>query len=189
MTDTETDFFASLEASAAEPVEDTMPEFTKCNVDGCSNPTTEYSGRGRRPTTCAEHKKKPATKTTRSKKKYGTDYTEGISGMLQMPAAMLGVVGMQTNNVALVADGAVIADATPTIATALNEIAQQRPEFAAALDRILQVGPYGALLTAVMPLAFQLMANHNVIPAGMMGTKSAADYLGIPQEKMPENGE
>ena len=50
----------------------------------------------------------------------------------------------------------------PGIAKALDETAQANPALAAVLDRVIAVGPYGALLTAVMPLAAQLAVNHGL---------------------------
>lgn len=182
MTDTEFDFTA-LETEETEPV---AVNDSICNAPGCSNPTVAYSGRGPRPKKCATHKGKPASGKPRAKKKYGTDYTDGIAGLLQMPAMALGIVGAQTNNIALVADANVIAHHTPAIAAGLNDLAQERPEVAAVLDRILKVGPYGAILGAVIPMAVQLLANHKVIPPGMGGTLSAEQVLGIPTDRAEE---
>lgn len=183
MTDTEFDF-SSVETFETEPVD--MPDVSFCNAPGCSNPVADYSGRGPRPKKCKDHKGKAPGTTTRKKKSYGTDYREGITGLLQLPAGVLGIVGMQTNNLPLVADAAVIEMHTPAIASALNDLAQERPEVAAVLDRVLKAGPYGAILAAVVPMTVQLLANHNVIKAGMMGTKTPEELLGIPSERREE---
>jgi hypothetical protein len=172
--------FASVEATVSDPV---IAQRDTCKADGCHNPPATYGGKGPRPKFCSEHKGKPSSSSSKPRaKKYGTDYTEGIAGILGLPAMVLGVVGAQTNNVALVADGVVIGHYAPGIASAVNELAQDRPEIAAALDKILKVGPYGALIGAMMPMVTQLMANHKLIKPGTMGTQSAEGVLGIPTE-------
>lgn len=97
-----------------------------------------------------------------------TDYKTPILGLMQIPAGALAIAGMQKP--VFLADSAAITIHAEPIATALDQLAQERPEVAAVLDRILQVGPYGVLIAAVAPLALQILANHNVLPGGHMGT-------------------
>jgi len=59
-------------------------------------------------------------------------------------------------------DAAAITEHWPAVADALDETAQDNAQLAAVLDRIVAVGPYGALLTAAMPLLAQLAVNHGV---------------------------
>lgn len=183
MTDTAFDF-STIESIESEP--DMPNEVTTCNAPGCSNPVAAYSGRGPRPKKCKDHKGKTATTTTRKKKSYGTDYTEGVTQLLTMPAAILGIVGSQTNNIPMVADAKVVSDYAPHIATAVNDLAQERPEVAAVLDRVLKAGPYAALMGAVVPMAMQILANHNILKPGMGGTMTAEQVLGIPTERREE---
>ena len=158
MTDTAFDF-STVETIETEPVD--MPDVTYCNTPGCSNPVMPYGGRGPRPKKCKDHKGKTSgATTTRKKKSYGTDYTEGVTELLTMPAAVLAVVGSQTNNIPLVADAAVVEHYAPRIATAVNGLAQERAEVAAVLDRVLKAGPYAALIGAVVPMAIQFLAIH-----------------------------
>lgn len=179
MTDTAFDF-SSAEIIESEPMD--MPDVSFCNAPGCNNPVAEYSGRGPRPKKCADHKgKAPGVSTTRKKKSVGTDYTKGVTELLSMPAAILGVVGSQTNNIPLVADAAVINAYAPKIGEAVNDLAQERPEVAAVLDKVLKAGPYAALMGAVVPMAIQILANHKVIPAGIAGTLTAEQVLGMSQ--------
>lgn len=83
-------------------------------------------------------------------------YAEGVAGLLQVPAMVLSF----THPV----DGYSVAMHTPGISGAVADLAVERPEVAAALDRVLAVGPYGALIGAVIPLAMQLMHNHGLVP-------------------------
>lgn len=183
MTDTAFDFTAIETTEMAAPED--MSDTTLCNTPGCSNPVMPYGGRGPRPKKCKDHKGKTSgATTTRKKKSYGTDYTEGVTELLTMPAAVLAVVGSQTNNIPLVADAAVVEHYAPRIATAVNGLAQERAEVAAVLDRVLKAGPYAALIGAVVPMAIQILANHKILPAGMGGTMTAEQVLGIvPQSK------
>jgi hypothetical protein len=115
----------------------------------------------------APGRKKSAAPSAAARAAGQKDYTEGIMGLFQMPAMGLMMVGRQTGNVALQADGYALAQHGPGIAAALNETAQQQPQVAKALDSILKVGPYGALITALVPLVVQLAANHDAIPPVM----------------------
>lgn len=186
MTDTEFDF-TSVETIETEPMD--MADVTYCNTPGCSNPVVPYGGRGPRPKKCKDHKGKASgASTPRKKKSSGTDYTEGVTQLLSMPAAMLGVVGSQTNNLPLVADAAVVNHYAPEVGKAVNDLAQERPEVAAVLDRVLKAGPYAALIGAVVPMTLQILANHKVVPVGIAGTMSAEQVLGIqPQSKESPN--
>jgi hypothetical protein len=87
---------------------------------------------------------------------------------MQLPAGVLAFAGMHKPELA--ADAATISIYSPNVADALNELAKERPEIAAVLDRVLSVGPYGLLIAAVMPMVLQILANHGVIPSGIMGT-------------------
>lgn len=107
----------------------------------------------------------------------GTDYRPGIIGMLQIPAFALGAAGQL--NPALALDGAAISLYAPNIAEALNDLAADNPTVAAALDTILSAGPYGAIIGACLPLAFQIAANHKAIPDGMarsVGAMPAGEF-------------
>lgn len=171
----DTDFdFADIEVKET----DMPPAPDICQEPGCSNPTV-YGGRGPRPKKCPEHKA-TRTKSTRTKKKTGVDYTEAVAGLLQLPAGALAAIGAGRDKPEFLADSVVISHYAPAIATAVSDLANDRPEVAAVLDKVLKVGPYGALLAAVMPMTVQILANHKIMPAGIMGTQTAEEVLGMP---------
>lgn len=115
------------------------------------------------------------TGTTRRRRQPDrVDYKTPILGLFQLPAGVLAIAGMQRPVFA--ADAAAITVHAPNIAQALDDLAHERPEVAAVLDRVLQVGPYGVLIAAVVPLALQVLANHEALPAGALGT--------IPREQL-----
>jgi hypothetical protein len=104
-----------------------------------------------------------------------TDYRTPILGLFQLPAGVLALAG--TTRPELAADAAAITIYAPGIAEALEKLAYERPEVAAVLDRVLQVGPYGVLIAATAPLLLQLLANHKVVPAGLLGTAKPEQLL------------
>lgn len=84
------------------------------------------------------------------------DYTEGIQGLFQIVTFPLAFVAP--------ADAATVSTHSPNIAKELNNLAQNKPEVAAVLDKVLAGGPYAALFAAFMPMGIQLAHNHNLIP-------------------------
>ena len=119
--------------------------------------TTEETKPAAKKTAAAPAKKTAAAPRGRKPKK--PDYTEGINGLFQLVSVPLAFTAP--------ADAYAVAAHGPNISKAVNDLAQERPEVAAVLDKVLKVGPYGALLGAVIPLAVQIMHNHNVIPEQM----------------------
>lgn len=107
-------------------------------------------------------RRKTGSSATGSSARTGTDYREGVKGILQIPAFGLGMAGRFRPEFAL--DSAALTLHAPNIAEALDQAARDNPTVAAVLDRVLAVGPYGALLGAVLPLALQLAANHGKVP-------------------------
>ena len=137
---------------------------------------------GRKPgQTASTTTRKRPTSTPQSK-----SYREPLIGLMQIPAGGLALAGMQRPVFA--ADAAAITIHAPNIAEALDQLAQERPEIAAVLDRVLQVGPYGVLIAAVSPLVLQILTNHRAIPAGVMGTQPPEILLSnfMPNLRMPE---
>lgn len=116
-------------------------------------------GSGRRPRTKATAPPPPASRPGRPRASSApkkTDYRPALNGLMQIAALPLSVVYPM--------DAAAIALYGPAVTEALNELAQQRPEVAAALERLLQVGPYGLVIAAGLPLLAQIMANHRMLP-------------------------
>jgi hypothetical protein len=111
-----------------------------------------------------------------------TDYRTPIIGLIQIPAGILSIAGMRKPVFA--ADAAAITVHGPNIADALDKLAQERPEVAAVLDRVLQVGPYGVLIAAVAPLVLQILANHDALPSGALGTIPPGELVG---QFVPDN--
>lgn len=130
----------------------------------------------------------PAAKKAGQKKAAaGPDYRGGVMGLLQVVSMPLMVAGAK--NDALLADAATISIHGPVIATALADLAAERPEVAAVLDRVMSAGPYGALIAAVVPLAVQIAANHRAVPgpvASALGAQDPADLVGMMRAQAPQ---
>jgi len=86
---------------------------------------------------------------------------EGLQGLGQLASAGLLMFNQY-------ADAAAIGQHYTPIAIELAKIADSNEAIAKPIDFLIEVGPYGALLTAVLPLAMQLAANHRMIKADML---------------------
>lgn len=66
------------------------------------------------------------------------------------------------------ADAAAIGRYFPPVAAELSNVADSSDVIAKPIDFLIEVGPYGALLAAALPLAMQVMANHRIIDASRL---------------------
>lgn len=118
------------------------------------------------------------------KPKGATEYAPAIEGLFQLIAFPVAF--------AYPADAAAISAHAPNIAKELDALAQVRPEVAAALDRVLSVGPYGAVIAACLPLVIQLLVNHGIIPIGAVASfgvvpkETILRNIGVPVEPVAE---
>lgn len=90
--------------------------------------------------------------------------SDGMNGLAQMAQGVCAVVG-------LYADAATIGMFFPPVATELAKVADKNEAIAKPIDFLIAVGPYGALIGAVMPFAFQVAANHGWIDASRMAAQ------------------
>jgi len=86
---------------------------------------------------------------------------KGLMGIGQLGQVTL----MMTNQYA---DAAAIGSHWGPIAKELANVADANEAIAKPIDFLIEIGPYGALVTAIMPLALQIAANHKLINAEMM---------------------
>lgn len=85
-----------------------------------------------------------------------------------MVAAPLAMAGMKNPVFAL--DAATITLHAGPVSEGMAEGALEIPQLQMILDRVLAVGPWGIALAPLVALGAQILANHGIIPAGMMGT-------------------
>jgi hypothetical protein len=105
------------------------------------------------------------------------DYRPGVVSLLSLPAGLLGAAGAGLQRPELVADAATIMTAAPALAEGVHQLAGQEPRIAAVLDRVLAAGPWGALISAMVPMIAQLAANHGIIRPGMLGTRTRDEMI------------
>lgn len=115
--------------------------------------------------------RKAAPSSSSRKAPAPVDYRPGIEGLAQLICVPLAFTQPL--------DAAAVGMHTPTIAAALNNLAHERPEVAAVLDKVLAVGPYGELVGALLGLGAQLAVNHSMIPDQLAGNLGA-----IPREAL-----
>jgi hypothetical protein len=101
------------------------------------------------------------------------DYRPGLNGWLQILSLPLALAGRVRPVLAL--DAAAVSIHGPGVTDALNTVAQDQPEVAAVLDKIMAVGPYGVLIGAIIPLVAQIGANHGKIPSSVATGMGAID--------------
>lgn len=105
-------------------------------------------------------------------------YTRTVAGALQIPAMGLAAAARMTHNPLFMLDSLAVTRHTPELAEAIAALALEDAAFAAVLDRVGQVGPYGALFAAVTPLLVQLGANHGLVgPMPEMGILSPTELM------------
>lgn len=96
---------------------------------------------------------------------------EGVNGVFQLA----GLACMTTGNLA---DAAAIGQHGPNVSVELAKIAETNEKVGRIIDRLTDMGPYGALVTALMPLVTQILVNHKVMQPGVMGS--------VPRETLEE---
>jgi hypothetical protein len=82
---------------------------------------------------------------------------EAVNGIFQL-------VGLGAIVLGQFADAGAIDLHAPAIAKETADLAETNEQVAKGTDMLLQVGPYAALIAVGMPLVFQVLANHNIIP-------------------------
>lgn len=82
----------------------------------------------------------------------------GLNGLGQMAQGICAIAGLH-------ADAAAIGMFFPPVATELAKVAETNETVAKPIDFLIEIGPYGALIGALMPFAMQIAANHRWINA------------------------
>lgn len=107
------------------------------------------------------------------------------AGALQV-ISLLGlplVIGAMMSD-SLAADAFILDLTAPALATELASAAELNGHLAVALDKAAELGPYAGIAMAAAPLICQVMANHGLMPAGMMGTADPAMLAATYRSKM-----
>ena len=178
--------------TVAFPVDETEPEVTfeplaesdseplRCSEDGCTNPI-HYSGRGRKPTKCAEHKRSGSGGRTASNKsaasgKSWPKATEVKSHLdaYRMPInlALLATANV-TKDPAFVRDAAIIEKQLPVVNAELVELAKDDKDLQRVLEAIALPSKYAPISMAIMGLVMPILVNHGLAPSFMIPAQNA----------------
>jgi hypothetical protein len=101
---------------------------------------------------------------------------EGVQGWAQIGAGIAMMLGKATKNEAYQADAITIASNAGQFADAAVQIAHADAAFAARLDRVCAVGPYGALIAVGVGVVSQCVRNHRPA-AAIPGTVHPSELL------------
>jgi hypothetical protein len=104
---------------------------------------------------------------------------EGVKGFGQIGAGICLMMDARTpeTNISWRADAVTIANAAEPLAIACVGVAKTNPGFARALDKVTQVGPYGALISVGLGIAGQLARNHGIAAGEMLGAVAPEKLL------------
>jgi hypothetical protein len=81
---------------------------------------------------------------------------EAVNGLFQLGSFGSVMIGNY-------ADAATLAEHGPGISTEVANLARENEQIGKWIDYLTQAGPYAGLITAVLPMALQLLANHKRI--------------------------
>ena len=84
----------------------------------------------------------------------------GVKGWAQIAGSFAIMAGKATGDGAFYLDAVVIASNADALADACVNAAHADPKFAAVLDKVCNVGPYGALVSVVVGIGAQCLRNH-----------------------------
>jgi len=101
---------------------------------------------------------------------------EGVKGWAQIGAGIAMMLGKATKNEAYQADAITIASNAEQLADAAIQTAHADAAFAARLDKICAVGPYGALIAVGVGVVSQCVRNHRPA-AAIPGTVHPSELL------------
>lgn len=85
---------------------------------------------------------------------------QGVAGLVQVGAGLCLVAKKATGKDAFQADAVTLASNAEQIADACVQTAKNDARFAAALDRVMAVGPYAALVSVMVGVGSQIVRNH-----------------------------
>lgn len=135
--------------------------------------------RGRPPKSEQPRTAKSAPAASKADSDADTRRAEGVAGLVQMGAGLCLVADMRTpeDNIAWRADAVTLANAAEPLSKACAEVARNSSSFAAVLDKVTQVGPYGALISVGLSVIGQLAYNHGVGLGAALGAQDPKSLI------------
>ena len=155
---------AEFERVMTDTPDDSPPRRTPTTADGdgaASRPrTTRAKSAAPKETKATRARTASAPSTASSSADVRAARVEGAKALHAIAAGAAALAGKLTGQSAFLADSLVISAAADDGAQVLADTADADPRFAAVLDRLTAVGPYGALITYGLSLGSQLLRNH-----------------------------
>jgi hypothetical protein len=119
--------------------------------------------------------------------------TEGLMGLAQLGQGLCILTGQY-------ADAATIGRHWPNVAPELAGVAEEHDWLAKPIDLLIEVGPFGALIAALLPFGMQIAANHGwvnadalssqgVVPPQVLEAQMKADVARMQADAMRQQAE
>lgn len=136
----------------------TDPERLVCEVCGVD---IVYSGRGRKPKRCDEHKRNQAG-TTGTRKSTGqvASIRSGMTDLYRAAGSGLVILGGMTGDQALKNDGELIDNRADVLAAEWAKLAENDPKVRKALSNLSTGSAWGGVVLTHTLLAFAMIKNH-----------------------------
>jgi hypothetical protein len=165
----------------APPRKDEEPPFGR-KADGTPRLRRAGPGRGNRDEKARTARSVPAAPRAKSAREplAPKDRRKGVDAVMQLTAGVL--LAFPSTR----ADAAALAMHQDPMADAIVATAEADEKFARALDRLLDTGPYAALVMATVPFIGQVLVNHGALPKGTLGTEDPAKLRGDVEQALEE---
>lgn len=119
-----------------------------------------------------DFKAPPSTRSNKTEAKKQATHTANVAGRTKArEEAANGIFQLAAFGCVVTkqyADAGAIANNGQAIAHEAAQLAETNEGVGRLLDYLMEAGPYAGLITAVMPLALQLMANHGLVKAELV---------------------
>ncbi len=178
------------------PVEEPAPFGLKADGTPYKVDPNRYATRTGRPRKSSKTPGSPPRKSTPNARKPppGPDHEKALMGLVQIGAGLMAMAGRMLKSKALIADGCATIVHGPPVVEAVVDMAADNRQISAILAHVSKVGPYSALLTAVIPWGLQIMVNHTgrKPPAAMkeaFGVMSPDDLIAKVSGQIPESSD
>lgn len=147
--------------SAVKAYDDDDPSGLRCQVCGIDIADL-YSGRGRKPLYCADHRGSRSASSGGKPASSGGRLTKD-DRLRQELTTMMGTIGVALMFVEQY-DGLVIVDRTPATIDALMAVAATNPQVRKVLEQMVTVSTWGQVSMALAGIAVPIAVHHRLLP-------------------------
>lgn len=142
----------------------TSSDPTRFTCEVCGEPLT-YSGRGRHPTRCEEHKTRgTASKREPTNTRQVAQIRTAMAQLYEGAGDGIKLIGQLANDDALVIDGTLIGSRADVLADEWAKLAATDPKVRATLMKITTGSAWGGVIITHAMLGFAIMSNHKAQP-------------------------